>query len=320
MPRLSLFTALLFFAFTARGAEVVRVAPWEFHDSFWMSLHATLIEDASHSKPRTLEGWSAEEQAAWNGSVEAYRTAGGHTNLTFAKPMVITSDAITQVPADAADPAIDAPLAPALKRAAPAYRAHLWASDEKANAFFIAYASAMVREEGAELIRQHEAVYRTKWPERILVYITPYGGPFGAYTNYGLSGGWITTMSWRDEGYQGLRALEMLLHESSHAVVNPNNGTVAAAIAASGKRRGVPVPRDLWHAIVFETSSELTRRLLAARGETTFVPSSIDMFTRVWPQYREAMERYWIAYLDGHGTLEEAIDAIVGAVAKPATS
>ncbi len=121
-------------------------------------------------------------------------------------------------------------------------------------------------------------------------------------------------MSCRDAGYQGFRALEMLLHESSHAVVGPNDGLVAEAIAAAAKARGVPVPRDLWHAILFATSSELTKRWLAEHGVTEFVPSSVDLFTRAWPKYREPVDRYRIPYVDGNGTLEQAIDAVVAAI------
>lgn len=313
IPLLTLFS-LLSYAFAANAAEVVTVRPWELHSSFWMCLHQRLIDDAMRSTPRALTGLAPAEQAAWNEAVGFYRTAGGRGNMTFARPMLITSDALTQVADDATEPLIDAPLNQALLRAAPIYREHWWTADDRANRFFIAYAAAMLRQAGAELVGQHEAVYRTAWPARIRVYITPFAGPFGAYTFNGLSGGVITTMSCRDEGYQGLRALEMLLHESSHATVGPNNGTVAAAIAAAAKSHGVAAPRDLWHAILFATSSELTRRVLAERGITRFVPSSVDLFARVWPSYREPVEKYWFAYLRGEGTLEEAIDKMVVAI------
>jgi len=315
MRRLSV---LLFLAcaLPANAAEVVRVAPWELHSSFWMSLHQTLIDDATRPTPRELTALSPEDQKTWNECVAAYRAAGGTGDMVFSKSMAITNDAISQVTDDATEPAIDAPLADALMRAAPVYRAQWWEADDKTNRFFLAYAAAMLREAGADLVRAHEAVYRTEWPQRVLVYVAPYGGPFGAYTMTGHAGGVITTMSSRDAGYQGLRALEMLLHESSHAVVGPTKGTVAAAIAAAGKKRGVEAPRDLWHAILFATSSELTRRLLAQRGVPAYQASSEDLFTRVWPHYREAIEKYWIPYVDGQGNLEDAIDAVVGAIGR----
>jgi len=121
-----------------------------------MSLHQTLIADAMRPKPRDLGTPSVEEQAAWNEAVTAYRTAGGQGDLTFARPMLITNDGLTQIPDDATQPIIDAPLADALKRAAPVYHAHWWEADHKANQFFIAYAAAMLREAGEDLIRAHE--------------------------------------------------------------------------------------------------------------------------------------------------------------------
>jgi len=307
--RHSQLLVLLLLSLGAHAADVVRASHWEFHNSFWMSLHQTLIDDAMREQPRDLGALKPEEQTAWNEAVAAYKTAGGSGDMTFSKTMVITTDGLTQVADDAVDPIIDAPVADTLKKAAPIYRAHWWTADDNANRFFMAYAAAMMREAGDELVRAHEKVYRTPWPERIRVYVTPFAGPYGAYTTYGLAGGWITTMSCRDEGYQGLRALEMLLHESSHTVVNPNRGTAAAS-----KKRNIRHPHDLWHAILFATSSELTRRYLAERG-TKFIPSSEDLFTRAWPFYRTAVENHWYPYLlGGSGTLEEAIDRVVEAI------
>jgi len=306
--------AVLTYTGVANAADVVRVPPWELHSSFWMSLHETLLDDAMRSTPRALPALSPEEQSAWNDAVGAYRTAGGRGDMTFANPMLITSDAITQVSDDSAEPPSDAPLADALKRAAPVYRKRWWAADDRANRFFISYAAAMLREAGDELVRAHEAVYRTAWPGRIRAYISPFGGPFGAYTIIGRAGGVITTMSSREPDYQGLRVVEMFLHESSHAVVNPNTGTVAVAIAAAASRRGVDVPRNLWHAILFATSGELARRFLATRGVANYAPSSNDMLTKVWPKFREPIEKCWIPYLDGQGTLEDAVDKTVNAL------
>lgn len=313
IPALALF-GLMLSAASASASEVVSVRPWELHSSFWMCLHQELIHDAMRATPRTRTGLSPDDQAAWNEAVAAYRAAGGQGDMTFARPMAITTDALTQVADDAIEPLIDGPLKDPLMRAAPIYRQHWWAADDRANRFFIAYAAAMLRDAGEMLVRQHEAAYRTAWPGRVRAYITPSAGPFGAYTINGLSGGVITTMSSRDERYQGVLALEMLLHESSHAIVGPNNGTVAAAIAAAAKAHGVAAPRDLWHAILFMTSSELTRRALADRGVANFVPSSVDLFTRAWPRYRAPVEKYWLPYLNGQGTLEEAIDRIVAAI------
>jgi hypothetical protein len=314
--RALILLALLGHAAAARAGEVVQAGPWELHSSFWMSLHQTLIEDAMSTPPRSRPELSGEELAAWNAAVTAYRMAGGRGDMTFATPMVITTDGLTQVADDATDPIIDAPLKDALMQAAPVYRRHWWTADDRASRFFISYAASLLRDAGESLVKAHETVYRTPWPQRVRAYVTPSAGPFGAYTMDGKAGGVITTMSCRDAGYQGFRALEMLLHESSHAVVTPSRGTVGAAITAAAKQRGIDAPRDLWHAILFTTSGELTRRLLVERGVAGFVPSSEELLTRAWPTFREPIEKNWYPYLSGQGTLEEAIDKVVASIPK----
>jgi hypothetical protein len=38
------------------------------------------------------------------------------------------------------------------------------------------------------------------------------------------------------------------------------------------------------------------------------------LLTRAWPKYRAPIEQHWIPYLNGQGTLEAAIDGVVGAI------
>jgi hypothetical protein len=198
VTRAALAISLLLAASEAHASEVVRASRWELHNSFWMSLHQTLIDDAMRKTPRELPGLTPEEQTTWKEAVAAYRTAGGDAyDLTFVREAVITNDAITQIADDALTPDIDAPLGDTLRKAAPVYRKHWWPADENANRFFIGYAAAMLRDAGDELIAAHEKVYGVSWPQRIRAFISPYGGPFGAYTMLGRSGGWITTMSTR---------------------------------------------------------------------------------------------------------------------------
>ena len=304
---------MMLFATSASAAEVTRVGRWELHSSFWMNLHQTLMYDATTGAARDISALSPEERTAWETVVAAYRQAGGTGNITFARPMMITQDELTQVADDAVNAAISGPLADAIRQAAPVYRSHWWPLDDAANRFFLTYAGAMLRDAGEELAQAHEAVYREKFPKSIRVDIAAYAGPFGAYSHHLQDGGFVITMSSRDPGYQGLAALEMLLHESSHSIVSPRRGTVSKAIVAAATKLGVEPPRDLWHAILFGTSSELTRRALAKRGANAYQPSSQDMFTRVWPKYREPIETLWYPYLSGSGTLEEAIEKIVAA-------
>src|SRR5262245_43950542 len=114
-------SVLLVCAAAAKAAEVVEVRPWELHSSFWVSLHQTLISDAMSATPRPLTALSAEEQTAWSDAVGAYRSAGGRGDMTFARPMILTSDALTQVADEATELVTEAPLKDPLIRAAPVY-------------------------------------------------------------------------------------------------------------------------------------------------------------------------------------------------------
>jgi hypothetical protein len=308
--------AFLLFATTfAHGAEVTRAGRWELHNSFWMNLHQTLMRDAAARTPRELSALPKEHRDAWTAAVNAYAEAWGRKgSITFAQVMMDTQTELAQIADDAVNPPMSGALAAALRGAAPVYRAHWWPADDAANCFFLGYAAAMLRDAGDEVARGHEQAYRTPFPKSVRVDVTAHAVPFGAYTHTLRHVGPAVTISSRASGNQGHRALEMILHESSHSIVFPDYGTLSEAIAAASKRRGIDPPRDLWHAILFATTSELARRALAARGVTDYVPTSIDLLTRAWPTYRVPIETHWMPYLSGKGTLEEAADGVVGAI------
>ncbi|HVS32564.1 MAG TPA: hypothetical protein VMS98_14060, partial [Thermoanaerobaculia bacterium] len=240
--RLLLFATAVTAANVVSAAEVVRAGRWELHSSFWMNLHQALMHDATAPTPRDLGPLTPEQKAAWTAAVAAYREAGGSGNITFARPMVITQDELSQVADDALSPGLRGPLADSIRQAAPVYRAHWWAGEDAANRFFIGYAAAMLRDAGEELARAHEAVYRDQLPKSIRADIAGNAGRFGAYSLPLRNGGFVVTMSSRDAGFQGLAALEMMLHESSHSIVWPGGGTVGTAITAASKKIGIEPP------------------------------------------------------------------------------
>lgn len=304
--------AALCLALPATSSETIEIGPFEIHNSFWVSLHQTLLAEAGGYDDLDLSVLSQPEADAWNAAVEAYRDAVDRGSPHWAPPMIATSDALTQVADDASILGVDPPMADALESVADIYRKHWWNAHSKANSFFISLVSGMLEESAAELIGAHESVYGETWPGRIRVYVAPYGGALGAYTMEGDLGGWIATVSSLDSGHHGLEALEIIFHESSHSIVHPRSGTVSEALRMAAGEGNEP-PRDLWHAILFATTSELVRRYLEERG-IEYTPFAEDLLTRAWPQYREPIETHWYPYLDGEGTLEAAIANVVAAV------
>jgi len=73
----------------------------------------------------------------------------------------------------------------------------------------------------------------------------------------------------------------------------------------------------VWHAILFYTSGELTRRVLATRGVRNYQPAILGMYERGYRGYRQSLETHWQAYLDGKVSREAAIRQILIETAPP---
>jgi hypothetical protein len=132
-------------------------------------------------------------------------------------------------------------------------------------------------------------------------------GPFGAYTISGPPT--HVVISSADPRYGGLSALEMLFHEASHAwdqVVMDGIGRAATA------QRKAP-PRQLWHAVLFFTAGELTRRELERAGDEDYVEHALrnGVYDRACGGCRALLAKHWGPRLDGRASIDEALAALV---------
>jgi hypothetical protein len=221
-----------------------------------------------------------------------------------------------------------------LERAAPVYRARWWPEHDRANRSWIASVAPLVRQFGGGLARQLSTTYRAEWPTgRLRVDVVFYGGPYGAYTSLDPV---HLTISSSDERNQGPAALEVLFHEASHSLA----AAVRDAIVRECRARGKPIPRDLWHALLFYTTGEIVKRTLsapdasarpatrrepggagpaeaAARGGAgPYTPYAYryGLYARGWNNYQRVLERYWQPYLDGKVEFETALARLVSAL------
>jgi hypothetical protein len=308
---IALFAILTFLGPGARAEEVARAGPFTFHSSFWINLHETLIHFASPRVDQKVAGFSEEEQRVWSEAAAAFRKSPR-------LPQVVARDLLSQVPDDGSPREIEPPLGPALLKAAPIYRRHFWPAADRANRFWIAYTAAMVGDAGEDLIRRHEKAFAGEWPKTARIDATAYAEPFGARTIMGDIGGVQASIAAVHPNNLGLAALEVVFHETSHDLVGPRSGRVAEVINREARKRGIEPPRELWHALLFATSSELTRQALRERGVAEYQPFVYKQgLYDDWPRYRAPIEAHWLPYLNGKGTFEEAIAKIVEAAPRP---
>lgn len=275
----------------------------------WVNLHQRLLHEARFqtAAPAALSG---EDLAKWKRAVEAYRTFLGKRSPIFDDELIGLNAALSETSTPDLPDSIPKSASGPLKAAMPLYRAVQWEEDDRANRFWIAVAEPMLASAADELADAHAKAYATPFPKRILVDVSPFAWEFGAYT-VGEGGSAHAVISSTDPGYQGFAALEMLMHEPSHAIVAPASGAIGTELARAVHELGVKPYSNLWHAILFYTSGELTRRALARRGVNDYQPSIIKMYERGFRGFRQPLETHWQAYLDGKVSREAAIRKIL---------
>jgi hypothetical protein len=146
--------------------------------------------------------------------------------------------------------------------------------------------------------------------------VTAYASSTGAYTTLDPL---RVTVSATDARNQGAEALEVLFHEASHGIAD----TVEDAIFRECRQRDKPIPRDLWHALLFYTTGEVIRPVALdaassapGAGSSGYVPYAVreGLYKRGWENYLRILTEYWQPYLDGRVDFSDAIAHMVSAL------
>ena len=319
---------------------------FEFHSGFWVNLHHFLYLQARLTKNNlastenvrgaaaanedavSLNDFPAAEIRDWQSAVAFYSKdlAGRDLNLNGdmetinnrLSEMETCADLAGKISADCRS-GLQPGLVDALDRAAKVYRAHWWADQDRANREWIAQVAPMVSELGVELSGQLAEVYQRPWPTgRLRVDVVGFAGPFGAYSSLNPV---HVTISSHDIRNQGIYGFEVLFHESSHALA----GAVTEAISREFRQRDKPIPRNLWHALLFYTTGELVRRDLAYGTIALASLQGVDpiryqpyavrfgLYSGSWERFRGELDLYWQPYLQGRTSFDAAIARLAAA-------
>jgi hypothetical protein len=318
---------------------------FEFHSGFWVNLHQFLYYQA-RLRELTPEAKSAanktsgpvlkqtplqltlDEQKVWDQAVNYYRAnyAGKdpqvNYDLTLLKNQLGDFEDCNELLGKkkrACDAGLPGNIGVILEAAAPIYRTHWWADQDRANRRWVSRVAPLVREQGVGVSQRLADIFQSTWPkEKIRVEVCAYANAAGAYTTLDPL---RVTISSTDPRNQGTDALFVLFEESSHGISVP----VKDAITRECRQRDKPTPRDLWHALIFFTTSEVLRPVLEGspdpQGGTApktrpRVPQDLmDKFAqRGWGDYTHLIDVYWQPYLDGKATFEDAIAHLVSAI------
>jgi hypothetical protein len=344
---------------------------FELHSGFWINLHHRLYEEARQRRNADLPGQptagktgkptlqiapdskivlSSSEQRAWENAISYYAANYANKDLLFNTELLLlknqlgdfeTCDELSGAKKKSCDAGLPANLTQILEGAAPVYRAHRWPADDRANRAWIKRVAPLVREQGVGLSHRLADIYQTRWPaEKIRVDVSAVANAAGAYTTLDPL---RVTIASTDPRNQGASALEVLFHEASHGIAEP----VEQAIARECRQRDKPIPRDLWHALIFYTTGEVIKPVMeeeadapensAAQNSTKADGSGSNrageansrypqdseytpyakregLYQRGWENYLSLLTHYWQPYLQGRTTFDDAIAHMVSAL------
>jgi hypothetical protein len=288
---------------------VTEVGRYRLQSNPWVNLHQRLLYEARF-ETAAPGGLSGEDLSRWKKAVEAYRAFFGKRNPILDGELIRLNAVLSATRTRELPDSIPEAASAALKAAMPLYRVAQWEEDDRANRFWIAVAEPMLASAAEELADAHAKVYGMPFPRHIFVDVSSFAGEFGAYT-VGEGESAHVVISSVVPGNQGFAALEFLMHEPSHAIVGATSGAIGTDLVQTAHDLNVKPPYNLWHAILFYTSGELTRRALAKRGVSDYRPIILDMYDRGFRGFKQPLETHWQAYLDGKVSREVAIRQIV---------
>jgi hypothetical protein len=325
-----------------RAAAAGTRPAFEFHSGFWVNLHHFLYLQARiQSHELTHVGATASTDSAqtatlpadapgaadWARAVDYYVKTFASRDLRVDLGMGMINDRLGEMDrcpdlSGKSAPSCASGLRPeminVLEAAAKVYRVQWWPAHDGKNRGWIEAQAPRVREMGARLAEPLSNVYRTPWPaEPIRVDLVYYAGPFGSYTTLDPV---HVMLSSADASNQGPSGFELLFYEGSHAI----GGSVEDVIVRECHVRGIPIPRDLWHALLFYTTAKMIGPAEAAAPASAVANASSDgtaalshkyaagLTARGWQGYERVLEVYWQDYLDGKVDFDRALTAVVG--------
>ena len=306
-------------ALTASGESRSRFV---FESSPWVNLHNFLVQNAKRVRGfdddgLAARGYLAEDTAVARHLRDDARARWEDAVNFFAEQEMNGKESIDSLVLTVSNPLAaalpngnldDVALRPELKRllrdVMPIYRGGWWPVHDARNRRWMASMQEQLRGREDCLARRAADVFRASWPaEAIRVDASVYANWFGAYSTRHPT---HITVSSNAQGTQASYGLEVLLHETGHAMLS----TIDSALASEAARQRRTLPRELSHLLLFYTVGALVKEV-----EPDHVPFAeafgIWRRNQASARYRELLETAWEPYLSGQRTFNESIRALI---------
>lgn len=286
-------------------------------DGFWLNMHHFLyvlgrahnnafdmqrraVVNAPADSNQGLKGQSESSRRQWEDAIAFYANGLSKQDTVFDAALVGVTNAM-RVPPDATAEALklDPALLAVLVRAAPVYRATWWSHHRSSNRERVQELSKQLTQHGDRILAFITRAYQESWPKGgYPINMSGYSNWAGAYST---SGGLLVVSS-LDEATRGPLALEIIFHEAMHQWDQP----MMARLERLSKEHQTARPRDpITHALIWYTAAEAVKSV---------VPNHVGYAETggMWQQkglagFKAGLDAHWKPYLDGKGTLDEAL-------------
>jgi hypothetical protein len=309
--------AILAAALAAPPAPLFR-----FHtDEFWLNEHHFLyvlgraeakMRDATREAvvgapadaQRGLATLSSDELKIWTDAVAFYAAGPSKRDAIFDAQLPKIAHALAQAverPNLSHAPSIEADLRATLERAAPVYRKTWWPAHRAANTEWRDAVQTHIDRHGQAVLAFITRAYGMEWPaDGFPVHLSGYANWAGAYSTDDN----LLVISSLDRGTRGLSGLETVFHEAMHQW----DGPIQNLLSDHARRAGKRAPPGLSHALIWVTAGEAVRRVVPG-----YVPNAdtFGIWQRGMQSLKGPVETAWKPYLDGQGTRDEALAALI---------
>ena len=286
-------------------------------DGFWLNLHHFLyvlgraqnnvpdaqraaVVNAPAEQERGLAGLSQSSRQNWDSVVRFYAGDLSKLDAVFDKRLIDVTNAM-RVPADATAAAlkIDPALRAELIRASVTYRAAFWPRHRAANHDRAREYARLLEQHGDAVRRYITRAYQQPWPQGgYQINLSGYTNWAGAYS----TDGDLIAIASLDEGTRGSLGLESMFHEAMHQW----DQQMLTRLSRLSKERQTPPPRGgITHALIWYTAAEAVKSVVA--GHVGYAEKGGMWKQKVNGSFKAGLDAHWKPYLDGKGTLDEAL-------------
>ena len=291
-------------------------------DEFWLNLHKFLyvlgraenkdrnasreaVAAAPGEAERGLASLSEAERRTWADSVTSYARGLSQQDPVRDRDLAMIEGRLADVDSaeTVAGAMVDESLRTLLERAAPVYRKAWWSSHRAANRAFVSSTQALLKTQGQTILQFITRAYQMPWPaDGYPVHAVAFASWAGAYSTWG---NLLIVSTNAGAGTSGWGGLESVFHESMHQWDDAFDKVLASQAASVGGK----VPFNLSHALIFYTSGEAVRRVAPA-GYVPYAEAA-GVWQRGLQALKAPIEEIWLPYLNGRGTRDEALAALV---------